>query len=439
MANQKVFISKSYRLFFTVLLGLFGTFIDAQNQHSAPNGNIQLKPSQATQPAASAGKIVPIQGQATIASQPGQIQIQQNNGQGGQQVTGHEGHDHAAHGTDQANHAHEATAAGAASTTEAHGEGGFNINEMIFHHIQDSNEFHIVGDLAIPLPCILYNKQEGKLSTFMSNKFQHGHQEVDGYKLNHGVVERADNAPFIDLSITKNVFTMLLAAAILIFVFLSVAKAYKNRQGQAPKGLQGFMEPLFVFIRDEVAKPNIPNKWEKYLPYLMTIFFFILLVNLLGLIPFWPGGANASGNIAFTAVLACFTFLVMVFSGNKHFWGHTFWMPGVPTPLKPFLGLIEGAGLFIKPVSLALRLFANITGGHILVLSLVGLIFIFGKAGASASGAAAGAAISVPFTLFISAIELLVAFLQAFIFTMLSALYIGMAVDEGHSHEEAHH
>lgn len=333
------------------------------------------------------------------------------------------------------------TATEAAHGTDAHAADPnkpFDINEMIFHHIQDSNEFHVAGDFSIPLPCILYHPQEG-LSVFLSNQFEHGHKEVNGYELVHGVVERKDKSKFYDFSITKNVFTMLLGAAILLFVFLSVAGAYTRRKGQAPKGLQGFMEPLFVFIRDEVAKPNIPAKWEKYLPYLMTIFFFILIVNLLGLIPFWPGGANASGNIAFTAVLAAFTFFVMVLSGNKHFWGHTFWMPGVPTPLKPFLGLIEGAGLFIKPVSLALRLFANITGGHILVLSLVGLIFIFGKAGQSAGGAAAGAAISVPFTLFISAIELLVAFLQAFIFTMLSALYIGMAVDEGHAHEEGHH
>jgi len=333
-----------------------------------------------------------------------------------------------------------------ASTQAAHGSDAhpadhdkpFDINEMIFHHIQDANEFHVVGDFSIPLPCILYHPQEG-LSVFLSNKFEHGHKEVNGYNLVHGVVERKDKSKFYDFSITKNVFTMLLGAAILLFVFLSVAGAYTRRKGQAPKGLQGFMEPLIVFIRDEVAKPNIPTKWEKYLHYLMTIFFFILILNLLGLIPFWPGGANTSGNIAFTAVLATFTFLVMVLSGNKHFWGHTFWMPGVPIPLKPFLGLIEVAGLFIKPVSLALRLFANITGGHILVLSLVGLIFIFGKAGQSAGGAAAGAALSVPFTLFISAIELLVAFLQAFIFTMLSALYIGMAVDEGHAHEENRH
>ena len=233
-----------------------------------------------------------------------------------------------------------------------------------------------------------------------------------------------------DISITKNVATLLLSMLLVCVVFLSVARAYTKRGvTSAPKGLQSFLEPIILFVRDDIAKPNIGPKYTKYMPFLLSIFFFIWLNNLLGLIPFFPGGANLSGNIAFTMVLALIVFVVVNVNSNKAFWKHVFWMPGVPVPMKIFLAPIELLGVFIKPISLMIRLFANITAGHILVLALICLIFVF--------KAVAAAAVAVPFAAFIYCIELLVAFLQAFIFTMLTALYIGMATEE-HHHEEAH-
>ncbi|HAD13688.1 MAG TPA: ATP synthase F0 subunit A [Saprospirales bacterium] len=238
---------------------------------------------------------------------------------------------------------------------------------------------------------------------------------------------------FSDFSITRNVFTMLLTFVILFLIFRIVAKQATRTVHNAPKGLQNFIEPFYTFIRDEVAKPNIGPKYEKYMPYLLSAFFFILGLNLIGQIPFFPGGANVTGNISITIVLALITFLISTFSANKHFWEHTLWMPGVPAVLKIFiLTPIEILGVFLKPFTLLLRLFANITAGHIVILSFVSLIFILGKAGESVGGAAAGAAASIPLTLFMMTLELLVAFLQAFIFTMLSATYIGTAIEEPH-------
>ncbi|MCB0576171.1 MAG: F0F1 ATP synthase subunit A, partial [Saprospiraceae bacterium] len=193
--------------------------------------------------------------------------------------------------------------------------------------------------------------------------------------------------------------------------------------------------PFYIFIRDEVAKPSIGPKYEKYMPYLLSAFFFILGLNLIGQIPFFPGSANLTGNISVTIVLAVLTFLLTMLSSNKHFWEHTLWMPGIPPVLKIFiLTPVEILGIFLKPFTLLLRLFANITAGHIVVLCFVGLIFIFGGAGTSISGTITGALTAIPLTLFMMALELLVAFLQAFIFTMLSATYIGMALEEPHHH-----
>jgi F-type H+-transporting ATPase subunit a len=368
----------------------------------------------------------------------------------------------------------------------------------VMHHIANSNEFHIWGDLHLPLPCILYSPENG-LKVFMSSKFEHGHKAVDGYVLHHGRVWRMKDAPqgvveleheepkkevesetenaeaateekaakeehapvvyadgqayeleshftlneptsWYDFSITKNVFGMLLAAIILILVFVAVGKRTKANAGKAPRGIQNFIEPVFIFIRDEVARPMIGEKhYERFLPFIMTLFFFILVCNLLGLIPFFPGSANITGNIAVTMTLAVITFLVTNLNGNKHYWQHTLWMPGVPAPLKLLiLTPVEVLGLVIKPFSLMIRLFANITAGHIIILSLVGLIFLFGNNGESAGGAAAGAAIAIPFTIFMNLIELIVAFIQAFVFAMLSASYIGAAVEEAH-HDEHHH
>jgi F-type H+-transporting ATPase subunit a len=369
----------------------------------------------------------------------------------------------------------------------------------VMHHIGDANEFHI-GPWTIPLPCILYNSESG-LQVFSSSEFHHGSAIVHGYVLNHGRVNRILSGPmeghldavhhggehaeeskgddddphdihyveteeidgveksfvhiegqkhdleapstltamtdFYDFSITKNVAGLFLAAAILLLVFLSVARKAKQNAGKAPSGIQNFMEPFFIFIRDEVTRPMIGEKhYERFQPFIMTIFFFILVLNLLGLVPFW--GANVTGNIAATLVLAFFTFLVTNLNGNKHYWEHILWMPGIPWPVKLILTPVEALGVIIKPFSLMIRLFANITAGHIIILSLVGLIFVFGNAGESIGGATAGAVIAVPFTIFMNAIELIVAFIQAFIFAILSASYIGAAVEEPH-HEEAHH
>lgn len=362
---------------------------------------------------------------------------------------------------------------------------GYNSAETILNHIANANEFHIFGHYSIPLPCILYSKNDG-LKTMMSSAFHHGKVAVDGYVSDHGTTKRmvgdfpageieltpvhGDHyvyedslhntfvcyqnkiyplekasgllaaTSFYDFSITKNVFTMLLAGIILLLLFTTAAKGYKTRAGQAPKGVQNLLEPLIIFIRDEVAKPMIGKKYEKFLPYLLTIFFFILVNNLMGLIPmpFAGMGANVTGNIATTAALALIALLVTVLNGKSDYWKHIFWMPGVPVPMKIFLAPIELLGVFTKPISLMIRLFANITAGHIIILALVGLIFVFGKAGESVAGAGAGVLVGGLFTLFLSVIELIVAFIQAFIFTILTASYIGAAVEE-HHHEEVHH
>ena len=320
----------------------------------------------------------------------------------------------------------------------------FSVTNMIMHHISDAYEYHFWGEgdhsVSLPLPVILYNLETGKLSMFLSSKFEHGHAEVDGYSMgDHGIVNtNGAHAPkffdlfgdhhieFLDFSITKNVFTLLLSFTILILVFTSVARSYKKREGQAPKGMQNLMESLIIFVRDEIAGPNInPKKIDKFMPYLLTIFFFIWINNMIGLVPFFPGSANLSGNIAFTATLAVATYLMTTFHANKDYWKHIFWMPGVPIPFKIFLMPIEIVGTLTKPFALMIRLFANITAGHIVVLSLVSLIFIFESLWVSPA--------AVGLALFINVLELLVAFLQAFVFTMLAALFIGTGVEE-HAH-----
>lgn len=238
---------------------------------------------------------------------------------------------------------------------------------------------------------------------------------------------------FTDFSLTKNVFTMLLTCLLVFLGFRAAASAYQKRDGQAPRGLQNFLEPLYLFVRDDIAKPNIGPRYEKYMPYLMSAFFFILGLNLIGQIPLFPGSANVTGNISITLVLAVITFLITNLSGNRHYWEHIVWMPGVPAILKILLITpIEILGVFLKPITLLLRLFANISAGHIVILSFVSLIFILGKAGESVGGSIGGAVMAVPLTIFMSALELLVAFLQAYIFTMLSATYIGSAIEEHH-------
>jgi F-type H+-transporting ATPase subunit a len=221
---------------------------------------------------------------------------------------------------------------------------------------------------------------------------------------------------------------------------LGIAKKYKTNEGQAPSGVQGFFEPLFTFIRDEVSIPMIGEKhYERFQPFIMTLFFFILFCNLFGLLPIFPGSANVTGNIAVTMALAFLTLLVVNFSGNKHYWEHIFWMPGIPAWVKIILTPVEILGLFIKPFSLMIRLFANITAGHIIILSLIGLVFIFGDSGANVGGGILGAVVGGAFTAFMNLIELLVAFLQAFIFAILTASYIGAAVEDHHHEDETAH
>lgn len=325
----------------------------------------------------------------------------------------------------------------------------FNAVQMIMHHIGDANEWHIMtlneGEanekhISIPLPVII--KDRNGWHTFMSSSVAHG-EVVDGYTMNHGIIENtegihraalfsliggkhnSDNA-FFDFSITKNVAAMFISVIILLLVFVGTARSYKNG---VPTGIGKFMEPLIVFLRDEVAIPNIGSvKYKKYMPYLLTVFFFIWFNNLFGLIPFAPFGTNLTGNIAATAFLAIVTLVITLFSANKSYWKHIF-MPPVPVALYPIMVPIEIVGIFTKPFALMMRLFANVTAGHIMILAIISLIFIF-------KNAALGLA-SVPLALFVSVLELLVAALQAYIFTVLSALYIGMAVED-HEHDHAH-
>ena len=282
----------------------------------------------------------------------------------------------------------------------------------------DNHGYHVTvetdkGEKEVPAIC-----HDGKLWETESRSY------ADGGLFGGGITS------FYDFSITKNVVTMLIVFAFMAWMFISVAKAYKKRDGQAPKGMQSFIEPIFLFIQDEVAKPFLGHKWEKFLPFLMAQFFFILGLNLFGQIPFF-GGSNVTGNIAVTMALAVITFIVVNINGNKHYWGHIAWMPGVPAILKILIITpVEILGLFIKPITLTLRLFANITAGHMVMVIFVGFIFVFGQGSWGASlGTSVG---STLLTMFMMAIELLVAFIQAFVFTILTASYLGAATEEAH-------
>jgi F-type H+-transporting ATPase subunit a len=334
-------------------------------------------------------------------------------------------------------------------------EKAFDISGMIMHHIKDAHEIHLWGGehngTSIYLPIILLdngmkvfsskNLYHGELKTTVDHKTGEEVHYVVGageaseyaifhekiYKLDNGELHIEDghphNAKPTSLSITKNVAVLFLVAFILLLVGFSVAKFYKKNGAVAPKGLTKFIEPLVVFVRDDIAKDNIDeHKYMKYTPYLLTIFFFILIANLIGLLPLL--GANLSGNITITFFLAMCTLIVTVFSGNKNYWQHIFATPGVPKVLLIIMMPIEIVGIFTKPFALMVRLFANMTAGHIIILAFVGIIFI--------NKSAAWGALSVPMALFISVLEILVAFLQAYLFTILSALFIGMAVEEGH-------
>jgi F-type H+-transporting ATPase subunit a len=311
----------------------------------------------------------------------------------------------------------------------------FNPKEVILEHVGDSHSWHVLGKNVIPLPVILYTAKG--LEFFSSAKIAHEEGQEVIYKGNYynykiignkivavndaGQVDTS--AKILDFSITRNVACMWMGIVILLLVFLSISSTYKKRVGKGPKGLQSFLEPMIVFVRDDIAIPNIGVKYAKYIPLLLTMFFFILVNNLLGLVPFFPGGYNLTGNIAVTLVLSTITLLVVNFSGNKYYWKHIF-APDIPLWLYIIMVPVELIGVISKPFALMIRLFANITAGHIIVLSLISLIFIFKTIAVSPA--------SVVFVVFMDTIELLVAFLQAYIFTMLTALFIGMAVEEHH-------
>lgn len=317
----------------------------------------------------------------------------------------------------------------------------FDITQMINHHILDAHEweFYSTTDeagkkhhVSLPLPIILYTN--GQFDVFLSSEFHHAENGVVtkgsyNYILDHEHVKVVDNEGKLiedihpmDFSITKNITSMIIASLLLLIVGFNIAGAYKKRDGQAPKGMQSFFEPIIIFLRDDLAIPNIgEHKYKKYFPYLLTLFFFIWFNNLLGLI---PTGANTSGNISFTLTLAALTLIITTISANKHYWKHIFAMPGVPIPLLLIMIPVELIGVFTKPIALMIRLFANITAGHTIILALIGIIFIF-------KNYILGVPI-VPFVFLMMCLELFVALLQAYIFTLLTALFIGQAVADDH-------
>nr|WP_121269540.1 F0F1 ATP synthase subunit A [Pedobacter schmidteae] len=324
--------------------------------------------------------------------------------------------------------------AGAEGHEAGHGKEKFEPTKVIMEHIADSHMWHLWGHVSFPLPVIVYTP--AGLDVFSSGHFHHGEHDYASAKNTYrlvddkvkivgadGKVDEAASAKLLDFSITKNVAAMFIAIAIILIIFISVAGAYKKRHGKAPKGLQSLIEPIIIFVRDDIAKPNIGHRYAQFMPYLLTVFFFIWINNLLGLIPIFPGGANVTGNISLTFVLSLFTMIIVNINGNKNYWKHVF-LPNVPFWLWPLMVIVEVIGVISKPFALMIRLFANITAGHIIVLSLICLIFIFETL--------AIAPVSVAFVLFMDVLELLVAFLQAFIFTLLTALFIGMAVEEHH-------
>lgn len=334
-----------------------------------------------------------------------------------------------------------------ASSSEKDSDDEFNPVEVIMHHIGDTHSWSIFSGesthLSLPLPIILINN--GNFQIFLSSAFEDGNKVVkkgdNYYVLHHEKIYETDatgtlqfnekheptnNKPF-DLSITRNVASMWMSIILLLLLFGMSAKRYKQQVLSKPKGMQSFMEPIILFVRDDIAYKMIDRpKADRYLPFLLTLFFFILINNLIGQIPFFPGGSNLTGNIALTSALTIFTFLITNFSGSKTYWKHIFNPPGVPFWVAILIIPVEIIGIFTKPFALLIRLFANITAGHIIILCLISLIFIMKSYYFPP--------VSILLTVFMSTLELLVALLQAFIFTLLTALFIGMAV-----HEENHH
>ena len=334
-------------------------------------------------------------------------------------------------------------------------EKGFQAGPFILDHVTDSYGWHICGEgdksVTIPLPIILFD--QGQLVCFSSGKLHHGEAAYEGYAmgwgdqkgsivkltedytghLTPGAEYPVDHVCKFNISITKNVCALFISLILIAWIFISVARQYERHPNEAPRGLQGFVEPVIVFLQDEVINPSLGDRAPKYTPYLLTLFFFILLNNMLGIIPIFPGGANLTGNIAVTGILALITFFITNISAKKEYWVDIFNTPGVPWWLKlpaPIMPFVELIGIFTKPFVLMVRLFANITAGHIIVLGFISLIFIFGQM-APAIGYSVSV-VSLLFYVFMGVLELLVAFIQAFVFTLLSAIYIGTATEEHH-------
>ncbi|MDR1591925.1 MAG: F0F1 ATP synthase subunit A [Prevotellaceae bacterium] len=321
-----------------------------------------------------------------------------------------------------------------------------NVKELILDHLADSYEWHIttVGEkhISLPLPVIL--KGEEGFELFLSSKFHHGHDAYKGYyiasegKYKGKIVKNdANGNPLrpLDLSITKNACSLLLASLILTLIIMLVTRFYRRQKpGEyvAPKGFVGFMEMFIMNIHDDIIKPSVGKNYAKFAPYLLTVFFFIFTNNVLGLVPVFPGGANVTGNIAVTLVLALFTFVIVNVFGTKEYWREIFW-PDVPTWLKvpiPIMPAIEFVGILTKPFALMIRLFANILAGHSIVLGLTCLIFVTASMAPAINHSMT--VVSVLLGVFISLVEVLVAYIQAYVFTMLSAIFIGLAQAEPH-------
>ncbi len=353
--------------------------------------------------------------------------------------------------------------------------------KIIIGHVTDSHSWHICDyktrdgkehSVAVNLPIILID--DGHLEVFSSKQFHHGHAVYQGkehtYALVGGGLEKEEvvcvEGPIqgcvvpadafidgennvydyvkdgegnivkpLDLSITKTAAAIIIAVTLLIVIILASAKKYKVRGTAAPHGMQSLIEMLVLHVRDGIVEPILGRNTNRFLPYLLTLFFFIFFCNILGLIPIFPAGANITGNIAVTAILALITFFITNFNGNKHYWKDIFNTPGVPAWLKvfPLMPIVELVGVFTKPIVLMIRLFANMTAGHIVILGFVVIIFILSNSLGMAVGGAVSV-VSVIFAVFISLLECLVAYIQAFVFTMLSALYISMAVEEPETH-----
>ena len=334
-------------------------------------------------------------------------------------------------------------------TTESADEAAFEPGELIMEHIGDAYEWHVAtfGDfhLSLPLPCIVYSEKTG-LHIFSSSNLHHGAVEFEGFKISENekykgklveIIDGEEVRPW-DFSITKNVFALLFSVCLISFIFIKMKKYYENNKGKAPHGFFNALELVVLFVRDDIAYASLGKKHgDKFMPFLMTVFFFIFINNLLGLIPILPGGANVTGNIAVTCVLALFVFVITTINGKKEYWLDIFWPKGTPWWLKmpPILPAVEIMGMFTKPIVLMVRLFANITAGHIIALGFFSLIFLFG---AKSVGAGYGVStVSILFTVFMSALELLVAFIQAYVFTLLSSIYFSMAVAEEHEEKPA--